>query len=56
MDLKISTNSISTIESISVGGAKQTILIQSENSNHPVMLYMHGGPSMPVPGVSRRGL
>ncbi|MBS4196204.1 alpha/beta fold hydrolase [Lederbergia citri] len=55
-DFKISESGISSLESIMIGGVKQSILIQSENPKNPVLLFIHGGPSMPVPGVANRGL
>lgn len=54
-DFKISEQGISTIEKIMIGGFPQSILIQSEKPGSPVLLFIHGGPSMPVPGVSNRG-
>ncbi|MCJ8009312.1 alpha/beta hydrolase [Lederbergia wuyishanensis] len=54
-DFKVSESGISEVESVMIGGIKQSILIQSENPNNPVLLFIHGGPSMPVPGVSSRG-
>lgn len=54
-DFTISKNGISEIETIQIGGIKQTILIQTENSQNPILLVLHGGPSMPVPGISNRG-
>ena len=38
-----------------IGGVQQNILIQTEKRGSPVILFIHGGPSMPVPGVSNRG-
>lgn len=54
-DYTISENGISQIETIPIGGIKQSILIQTEKPGSPVLLFIHGGPSMPVPGVSSRG-
>jgi pimeloyl-ACP methyl ester carboxylesterase len=53
-DFTISENGISMIEDLQIGGIKQSILIQAENPNNPVLLFLHGGPSMPLPGVSCR--
>lgn len=54
-DFQISKSGLSSIESIEVGGISQYILIQTENIENPVLLVIHGGPSMPVPAVSSRG-
>ncbi|WP_240795563.1 alpha/beta fold hydrolase [Aquibacillus halophilus] len=48
-------NGISEINSIKIGGINQSILIQGENLTKPVLLFLHGGPSLPLPGVSSRG-
>lgn len=54
-DFTISKQGISAIESIMIGGVKQSILIQTEDPANPILFMLHGGPSMPVPGVSSRG-
>lgn len=46
---------ISTIEKIEIGGIPQSVLIQGDNTDNPLLLFIHGGPSMPVPGVCCRG-
>lgn len=51
----ISEQGINSVESIPIGGVKQSILIQTEKPGSPILLFIHGGPSMPVPGVSSRG-
>ncbi|GIP41299.1 alpha/beta hydrolase [Paenibacillus sp. J31TS4] len=38
-----------------IGGINQSLLIQTEKPGSPILLFLHGGPSMPVPGVSNRG-
>ncbi|MFC0472400.1 alpha/beta fold hydrolase [Halalkalibacter kiskunsagensis] len=55
-DFIISESGISKVEKVFVGGIEQYILIQGESSKKPVLLFLHGGPSMPLPGVSCRGL
>ncbi|WP_018759944.1 alpha/beta fold hydrolase [Paenibacillus terrigena] len=55
IDFNISEQGISSIEKIIIGDVKQSILIQTEKPGSPVLLFIHGGPSMPVPGVSNRG-
>lgn len=47
---------ISEVEKLSIGGIEQTILIQATKSSNPILLFLHGGPSMPLPGVSSRGM
>lgn len=54
-DYKIPTEGIDQIDKVTIGGVKQQILIQSYSKNNPVILFLHGGPSMPLPGVSSRG-
>ncbi|MBS4201043.1 alpha/beta hydrolase [Bacillus sp. FJAT-49732] len=54
-DFKISEPGISSVEKIMIGGINQSILIQSENPDNPVLLFIHGGPSMPIPGVASKG-
>lgn len=54
-DFTISEKGISSIEKMMIGGVEQHILIQTEKPGSPVILFIHGGPSMPVPGVSNRG-
>ncbi len=54
-DFTFSEQGISTIERIDIGGIKQSILIQTEKPGSPVLFFIHGGPSMPIPGVSNRG-
>lgn len=55
LDFTISKKGISSLETIIIGGIKQTILIQTESSKNPILLMIHGGPSVPVPSVSNRG-
>ncbi|AJY77618.1 hypothetical protein VN24_09090 [Paenibacillus beijingensis] len=47
---------ISLARQVTLGGLKQSILIQAEKKGSPVMLVLHGGPGMPLPGVSSRGV
>jgi len=54
-DFTIPPNGIDRLETLTIGGVPQTILIQSYSANNPVLLFLHGGPSMPLPGVSCRG-
>jgi pimeloyl-ACP methyl ester carboxylesterase len=55
IDFTISEQGISSIERITIGNVMQSILIQTEKPGSPVLLFIHGGPSMPIHGVSSRG-
>ncbi|WP_347551161.1 alpha/beta hydrolase [Pseudalkalibacillus hwajinpoensis] len=55
VDYTVSQTGISSSEEIMIGGIRQTILIQAEDQTKPVLLILHGGPSMPLPGVSSKG-
>jgi pimeloyl-ACP methyl ester carboxylesterase len=37
-------NGISEIRKIKIGGIDQYILVRGENTNNPILLYLHGGP------------
>ncbi|RDU35709.1 alpha/beta hydrolase [Neobacillus piezotolerans] len=54
-DFEISSRGISSVEKIKIGGLAQSILIQGQDKENPVLLVIHGGPSLPLPGVSSRG-
>ncbi|PKG24771.1 alpha/beta fold hydrolase [Niallia nealsonii] len=54
-DFTISKNGMNVIETIQIGGIKQSILIQTEDIKNPMLFVLHGGPSMPIPGISNRG-
>ncbi|MGR3764017.1 alpha/beta fold hydrolase [Rossellomorea sp. NS-SX7] len=54
-DFSIGDQGIDRVETITIGGVSQTILIQGESIDSPILLFIHGGPSMPLPGVSSRG-
>lgn len=43
-----SDNSIAAIEYIQIGGIEQAVLIRSHNINNPIILFLHGGPGMPM--------
>lgn len=48
-DFAIGENGISSVEQVHIGGVDQSILIQAENSKNPILLIIHGRPSMPLP-------
>lgn len=38
----------SSIQYIEIGGLEQCILVRSANINNPIILFLHGGPGMPL--------
>ncbi|KJB86104.1 hypothetical protein AZ66_20810 [Paenibacillus sp. E194] len=46
---------INKIEKVQIGGIEQYILVQSIREGLPILLMLHGGPGLPLPGVSCRG-
>ncbi|TLS53283.1 alpha/beta hydrolase [Paenibacillus antri] len=54
-DFTIPETGISAVEKVKVGGIDQYLLLQGERKDNPILLFLHGGPSMPLPGVSSRG-
>lgn len=39
---------VSKIDYIKIGGVEQCVLIRSKNTNNPIILFLHGGPGMPM--------
>jgi D-alanyl-D-alanine carboxypeptidase len=39
--------SIAAIETVTLGGAEQTVTIRGADTTKPVLLFLHGGPGMP---------
>lgn len=44
---------IDLLESLDVNGTKQSILLRSENTDKPIVLFVHGGPGSPLMYFSR---
>ena len=40
--------SIASIDYIPIGETEQCVLIRSENTSNPILLFLHGGPGMPM--------
>jgi pimeloyl-ACP methyl ester carboxylesterase len=54
-DFMIPSSGVDSVERVVLGGVEQTILIQAVDTKKPVLLFVHGGPCMPIPGVVSRG-
>ncbi len=54
-DFEIPSSGIQSVEVVTLGVIKQSILIQADDVTKPVLLFIHGGPSMPLPGISSKG-
>ncbi|MEH7306241.1 alpha/beta hydrolase [Neobacillus drentensis] len=54
-EFTIAEEGIDLVEKIRLGGVDQFVLIQGDDVTKPVLLFVHGGPCMPVPGVVSRG-
>lgn len=44
----INKKAIATIDYINIGETEQCVLIRSHNTNNPILLFLHGGPGMPL--------
>lgn len=54
-DFTIDSTGIDRVDEVVLGGVKQSILIQAVDPTKPVLLFVHGGPCLPIPGVVSRG-
>ncbi len=50
---KQSEKGTATIETLELGGVRQTIMIRSRNNHHPILLFLHGGPGIAQIGFMR---
>lgn len=49
---KIKPKSVTSLETITLGGIKQAILIRGHNIEAPILLFLHGGPGFPEMDVA----
>lgn len=47
-------NAIAVLEEITVNGVQQQLLIRGSDDNNPILLFLHGGPGMPMMYLSHR--
>lgn len=53
----VSTNhydSLYSLETITLGGIQQSILVRTDDKNQPIVLFLHGGPGTAQIGFARR--
>ncbi|MEH7075662.1 alpha/beta hydrolase [Neobacillus drentensis] len=54
-EFHIADKGIDVVEKLRLGEVEQSVLIQADDTTKPILLFVHGGPCMPVPGVVSRG-
>ena len=45
------SNGISSLEEITLGGLRQWIFIRGRDQKNPILVFLHGGPGEPVLGI-----
>lgn len=48
------TKSIASLEKLNIGGSDQWVLVRSENTDNPIILFLHGGPGTSQLTANRR--
>jgi pimeloyl-ACP methyl ester carboxylesterase len=54
IDARIHPNSLTALEPVTINGSQQWILIRTENTANPLVLFVHGGPGTSQLGMMRR--
>ncbi len=51
---KVPTESVASLEKVTLGGVSQWILVRGRERSHPILLFLHGGPGMPMMYLAHR--
>lgn len=51
---KVLPDSVSTLEQVTIGGVKQSVLIRGNHIENPIILFLHGGPGYPQIAYARK--
>jgi pimeloyl-ACP methyl ester carboxylesterase len=51
---RASSASVASLEKVSLGGVSQWILVRGREKSHPILLFLHGGPGMPMMYLAHR--